>query len=199
MLALSRVPATYPAPKRQRDPHRRRPGRAREAHLPPGTDMSLKLIALANYVREPAWKDARGDEWSLGRVVKEELARPAGTTPTAATSRLLGLSYTLETLARRGEPIEGDFLRAKRYVNESVQYALRTQNADGSWGRNTTRNYPSALSFTGHVFEWLAFALPEDRLQDRQIVQSVQYCAACWVRSIINRTYNRSAAGRSRP
>ena len=26
------------------------------------------------------------------------------------------------------------------------------------------------------MFEWLALTLPEERLQDRQIVQSVQYC-----------------------
>ena len=91
VLALSSVPADYPA----------RVGRFvrsvadvieyEKLTCRPGTDMSLKLVALSHYVREPSWKDSQGHEWTLRRMVAEELNRPVGGNPHAATDRLLGL------------------------------------------------------------------------------------------------------------
>ena len=92
VLALAHVPAAYPA----------RAGKTvrtvadlieyEKLTCRPGLDMSLKLVALANYVKEPSWKDSLGGEWTLQRVVAEELIRPAGTQPHSATNRLLGLA-----------------------------------------------------------------------------------------------------------
>ena len=175
MLALSRVPASYPA---------RANGNVRtvadlieyeKLSCRTAADMSLKLVALAYYVQQPTWHNSLGEEWSLERVVRSELARPVGNTPHGATTRLLGLSYALDHAAHRGKTVQGDFQRAKQFVLDSIDYALRTQNSDGSWGRNANRDYASALSFTGHVLEWLALTLPEDRLEDPRIVTSISY------------------------
>src|SRR5689334_2699169 len=64
----------------------------------PGADMSMKLVALSHYVREPSWKDNLGNEWTLRRMVAEELNRPAGNTPHAATNRLMGLVCAMNRL-----------------------------------------------------------------------------------------------------
>ena len=65
VLALAHVPADYPA----------RAGKTvrtvadlieyEKLTCRPGLDMSLKLVALANYVQEPSWKDSLGGEWTL--------------------------------------------------------------------------------------------------------------------------------------
>ena len=78
VLALSHVPADYPA----------RAGKTvgtvadlvkyEKLTCRPGLDMALKLVALAFYVQQPSWKDSLGNEWTLQRLVSEELARPQG-------------------------------------------------------------------------------------------------------------------------
>jgi hypothetical protein len=172
-LALARVPAEYPARagesvRKVADliEHEKRSCRK-------GTDLSLKLIALSYYVQEPTWKNSLGEEWSVERMVEEELARSAASAPCGGLLRVMGLTCALERKARRSEPIEGDMLRAKKYVEDSQDYALRSQNSDGSWGRG--RDLAAMLSASGHVLEWLAMSLPADRLEDPQMVRGIEY------------------------
>jgi len=175
VLALAQVPASYPA----------RAGKTvrtvadlieyEKLTCRPGLDMSLKLVALANYVQEPSWKDSLGGEWTLQRVVAEELNRQQGTQPHAATNRLLGLSAALERFKADKIPLDGDLARAKSYIEESLDYAYAAQNTDGSWGRPTNRDYATAVAYTAHMLEWLVTILPTGRLEDPQIVRGIDF------------------------
>ena len=51
----------------------------------------------------------------------------------AGIGKLLGLSFAVTGCQRRKQPIEGQFVRAKRFVEDYQVYALATQNSDGSW------------------------------------------------------------------
>ena len=137
--------------------------------------MSLKLVALANYVRQPSWKDSLGGEWTLQRVVAEELGRPQGTHPHAATNRLLGLAPPWSVSRPTRFRLDGDLARAKQYIDESIDYAYATQNTDGSWGRPTGRDYATAVSYTAHMLEWLVTTLPAGRLEEPQIVRGIDF------------------------
>ncbi len=176
VLALAHVPTDYPA---------RANGRTvrtvadlieyEKLTCRPGLDMSLKLVALAEYVKEPSWKDSLGGEWTLQRVVAEELDRPQGTRTHAATDRLLGLCAALERFKNDKVPLEGDVARAKHYVDESIDYAYASQNTDGSWGRPTSRDYATAVAYTAHMLEWLVATLPVDRLEGPPIVRAIDF------------------------
>ena len=175
VLALSHVPAEYPA----------RAGKTvrtvadlieyEKLTCRPGLDMSLKLVALAYYVQRPAWKDSLGGEWTLRRIVAEELVRPLGTHPHAATNRLLGLCAALDRLKSDKVPLDGGLGQAKRYIDESIDYAYAGQNTDGSWGRPTSRDYATAVAYTAHMLEWLVTGLPAGRLEDPQIVRGIDF------------------------
>ena len=175
VLALSQVPADYPA----------RAGKTvrtvadlveyEKLTCRPGLDMSLKLVALASYVRQPSWKDSLGGEWTLQRVVTEELNRPLGKHLHAATNRLLGLSAAVERFKHDKLPLEGDLARAKQYLDESIAYAYGSQNTDGSWGRSTSRDYATAVSSTAHMLEWLVTTLPANRLEEPQVVRGIDF------------------------
>ena len=175
VLALAQVPAEYPA----------RAGKTvrtvadlieyEKLTCRAGLDMSLKLVALANYVRQPSWKDSLGGEWTLQRVVAEELNRPLGTHPHAATNRLLGLSVALDRFQSDKIPLDGDLGRAKQYVGESIDYAYASQNSDGSWGRASNRDYATAVSSTAHILAWLVTTLPAGRLEEPQIVRGIDF------------------------
>ena len=175
ILAQSHVPANYPA----------RAGKTvrtvadlieyEKLTCRPRLDMSLKLVALANYVQEPSWKDSMGDEWTLQRVVAEELSRPVGTHPHAATNRLLGLCAALERFKNDKISLDGKLAQVKQYIDESIDYASSSQNPDGSWGQLTKRDYATAVSYTAHMLEWLLSALPASRLEEPQIVRGVDF------------------------
>ena len=100
---------------------------------------------------------------------------PQGTQPHAATNRLLGLSAALERFKTDKIPLDGDLARAKRYVDESIDYAYAAQNTDGSWGRPTGRDYATAVAYTAHMLEWLVTALPAGRLEEPQIVRGIDF------------------------
>jgi hypothetical protein len=173
VLALSHVPADYPA---RAGKNVRTVGDLMEYEkltCRQGLDMSLKLVALAYYVQQPSWKDNLGGEWTLQRVVAEELGRPVGGYPHAATNRLLGLCAAVQRFKSDKIPLDGDLARAKQYIDESIEYAYASQNSDGSWGRPTNRDYSSAVAYTAHMLQWLITALPANRLEDRQIVRAI--------------------------
>ena len=139
VFALSNVPAEYPA----------RAGKYvrtvadlieyEKLTCRAGMDMSAKLVALATYVQQPSWKDSLGGEWTLQRIVSEELNRPHGTRVHTATDRLLGLTVAIEPFKTDKVPLEGDLGRARSYIDESIDYAYAAQNSDGSWPADESR------------------------------------------------------------
>lgn len=175
MLAMSRVPSDYPVHvgdvvRTVADliEHEKRTCRS-------GTDLSLKLVALCYYVHEPTWKNDLGEEWSLGRIVKEELGRSLASLPDSSSARLLGLSYAVEQRRGSGQPLDGEFSRASQYVEECCDYAWRSQSPDGGWGRMYDRDDSTALSASGRMLQWLVIGLPPGRLENAHIVQAVEY------------------------
>ncbi len=147
-----------------------------------GADLSQKLIGLSHYLPHDAtWKNARGDAWSFERMIREELQRVPPTDSSDATNHLLGLAYAIERRARSGQPIDGQFERARKFLDEYHTFALSLQNADGSWNpgffaaKGPGRDVSGSLRATGRILEWLCVSLPDERLEDRRLVLAVAY------------------------
>jgi hypothetical protein len=195
MLAMSRVPDDYPV----------RTGKtvrkvtdlieAEKLGCRSGNDVSLRLIGLAYYVSEPEWKNDLGETWSIGRMIGEEIGQPIVSAPEGGMNRLMGLSYAVARQTKLGRPIEGQFRRAQKYVGEFHEYALRMQNADGSWGpyflasRTESPDIASQLRSTGRVLEWLAMSLPDEKLSDPRVRSAVE----CVTRVVGSQRYQESA------
>jgi hypothetical protein len=180
MLAVSHVPADYPL--RAGNTTRTVADLVEQEKLRcrAGEDLSLKLVGLSHYVEQPTWENSLGEPWSIERIIKEELSRPEISGP-AGISKLLGLSLAVAGCQRRKQPLEGEFARAKRFVEDYQGYALATQNSDGSWdlpppaGRRTERDYTSLLSASGQMAEWLALSLPAKQLEEERLMKSLDY------------------------
>jgi len=147
-----------------------------------GSDLSFTLIGLAHYVDDGAsWENRLGEEWSVERLVREELARTTSTSDSDATNRLMGLSFAVRRREKRGGAEDDVFGNVRRYLGKFHDFALEVQNPDGTWHpgffarKGTSRDAAGTLRSTGHIVQWLASSLPEDRLQDPRVLRSVVY------------------------
>ncbi|HUY93099.1 MAG TPA: hypothetical protein VMV10_30495 [Pirellulales bacterium] len=148
------------------------------------TELTFKLIAFAHYLdADAAWKNRQGEDWSIERLIREEIGSPINGAPCGGTHRLMGLSYAVHERIKQGQPVDGEFLRAQTYVDDFHRYAFRLQNPDGSFstdwfkGRAAKADLDRRLQTTGHILEWLAYSVPDAMLDDPRFIKSVSYLA----------------------
>jgi hypothetical protein len=150
----------------------------------PGIDLSQKLIGLAGYLSDDAsWTSAAGEAWSLERIVREELNRSPATYGPEVTRHLTGLSFAVQRHCRHGHACNGQFERARKFLEEYEEYAFSLQNDDGTWhpeffaAKGRSRDASGVLRATGHILEWLVTLVPAERLQDGRVARSVTFLA----------------------
>ncbi len=144
-------------------------------------DLSLKLIGLAFYVADDAsWKDQTGESWTVQRVLKEELARTPSLASPDATNHATALAWAVQRRARSGHPLEEPYQQAKTELAKFEDAASRSQNRDGSWpptflAPRSGRGEEGSLAATGRVLAWLAYQVPDDRLDDSRMILAVTF------------------------
>jgi hypothetical protein len=153
-----------------------------QATCRPASELTFKLIALAHYLKsDETWKSNDGQDWSIPRLIQEELKQPINGAACGGTHRLTGFSYAVRKREQRQEPIEGQWKRAKKYIEDYHEYTFKLQNPDGSFSTEwfVTRadfgDNHRRLQTTGHITEWLAFSLSKEQLTEPRMVKSVKY------------------------
>ena len=148
----------------------------------PYSELTFKLIGLVHYLDiEATWKNDRGTDWDLPRLIKHELAQPINGATCGGTHRMMGFSYAVRKRERRGQPVNGQWRRAQKFVQDYHTYTFRLQNPDGSFSTNYFRGRANRadterrLETTGHILEWLVFSLPKEELREPKTVLAVQY------------------------
>ena len=146
------------------------------------TELTFKLIGLSHYVSaDEIWKSKVGQSWNIERLIHEEIRQPINGAACGGTHRLMGLSYAIKMRADSGKPVDGEWARAKKYIGQYQDFALQFQNSDGSFSTNwfVTQEAESDLKkrlyTTGHIVEWLAFSLPDEKLHDPKFTRAVDY------------------------
>jgi hypothetical protein len=152
------------------------------------TELTFKLIGLAHYLDSDAtWRCQNGQQWSIPRLIREEIAQPIQGATCGGTHRLMGLSYAVRTRAKRGEPIVGEYRRAQVFVQDYHKYTFRLQNRDGSFstewfrGRGDRSDPVRKLQTSGHILEWLAYSLPRHELEDARMIRAVDFLSGLLV------------------
>lgn len=148
----------------------------------PRTELTFKLIALVHYLKsDEKWKSFDGQDWDIPRLIKEELNQPIIGAACGGTHRLTGFSYAVHKREQRKEPMEGQWLRAQKFISDYHAYTFKLQNPDGSFstswfeGRGDEGPPSRRLETTGHITEWLAYSLSEEELHDPRMIKSVEY------------------------
>ncbi len=149
-----------------------------------GEELTFKLIALSHYLDPDAtWTTPDGKQWSIERLVREELKAPVRGAACGGTHRLMGYSYALKKRAQRGKPITGDFKRAQTYLRDYHRYTFGLQNPDGSFStawferKASDPSIDRRIKTSGHILEWITFSLTDEELRDPRMVKAVDYLA----------------------
>lgn len=149
-----------------------------------GIELTFKLIALSHYLDlNETWRNKAGQDWSVSKLVREEIKAPIRGAACGGTHRLMGLSYAVHQRQKRGEPIDGQFRRAEKYVRDFHAYTFAHQNSDGSFstewfkGRGNRTDLERRLQTTGHILEWMVYSAPPELLRDPRLVKAVDYLA----------------------
>ncbi|MFO0065768.1 MAG: hypothetical protein ACK523_07375 [Pirellulaceae bacterium] len=182
MLGQSLVPRTYPIKVQGRSYTIEDLVRYEMAGCREKSELTFKLIGLSHYLpSDYSWKSQDGKTWSISKLVEEELAQPLVGAACGGTHRLMGLSFACKRRQLQGMPLDGQFGRARRYLDDCIDYAFSLQNPDGSFSTEwfeTRANKPDMdrkVQTTGHILEWLAYELPEDQMHDPRILKAVQF------------------------
>ncbi|MFM8951608.1 MAG: hypothetical protein ACKOOF_00875 [Planctomycetaceae bacterium] len=155
------------------------------------TELTFALIALAHYLPTDAeWKSRDGKDWSLERLVEEEIVQPIRGAPCGGTHRLFGLAYGCQRRLRATGQLDGAYLRADKYVRDYQQFALtKLQNRDGSFSTEWFKyladredDIDRKIQTTGHILEWLVSSLDQERLYDNRVVAAAEFLSAALAR-----------------
>jgi hypothetical protein len=150
----------------------------------PRTELTFKLIGLNCYLDQDAqWESDQGDVWDIPRLIREEMSQPIRGATCGGTHRLAGLSLAVKKRIASGEPLDGDYAQAAKYLNAYHAYTFRLQNRDGSFStqwferRGADPDPARRLQTTGHILEWLCYSLPEDELRNPRVRAAADYLA----------------------
>lgn len=148
----------------------------------PNEELTFKLIGLSYYLPSDAtWKSYDGQDWSIPRLIREEIRQPIQGAACGGTHRLMGLSYAFTRREKQGLPIDGEFARARKYIREYQEYAFTIGNPDGSFStqwlefKQDRSSIDRRIQTSGHILEWLAYSLSDEQLLEPRMVKSVDY------------------------
>ncbi|MEM9316906.1 MAG: hypothetical protein AAGA95_20040 [Pseudomonadota bacterium] len=148
----------------------------------PRSELTFALIGSAHYLHtDTKWENGRGQEWSIPRLMYEEMRQPINGVTCGGTHRLMGLSYAIRRREADGYAINGIYEKARRFTKTYQDKALAWQNGDGSFNSDFWRSRGNwgdmsrKLKTSGHILEWLVFSLPHEELDSPRVVRGVDY------------------------
>ncbi|RCS42188.1 hypothetical protein DTL42_20375 [Bremerella cremea] len=148
----------------------------------PKSELTFKLISLSHYLPADAtWISQDGQEWSLQRLLEEEIQQKVVGAACGGSHRLTGIAFAVAARKKAGLPMDGIWERADQYLQDYHEHTFRIQNPDGSFstnwfeGRGMDRDIDRRLQTSGHILEFLILSLPPEELTSPKMVKAVNY------------------------
>ena len=147
------------------------------------TELTFALIAMAHYLdTEEIWTASDGTEWSLPKLVREEIVQPLRGAPCGGTHRLFGLAYACQRRREATGALDGIYAKADHYVRTQQQRMFdELQNSDGSFSTDWF-NRPEdgddierKLRTSGHMLEFLVSTADQKVLYHPRTIEAVEF------------------------
>ena len=162
-----------------------------------GVNMSQALVGLSFYT-EPneAWKNEMGENWTIEKIVTEELNRSLDQGTSDVTDWLLGLTAAVKLYEEEGKVLRGPMALAKKQLGTYQDFVLSVQNENGLWHpkfflfKGTSPDAYETLYSSGHILRWLLVSISDEDLKNPKITKAVTSLVAT-----VNRIPPNVAAG----
>ncbi len=135
-------------------------------------ELSWTIVVVSQYFgTDAAWTNAHGERLRLEDLVRYEVEASVEKAPCGGTHRLFGLTWAYHLHLARGGKAEGVWKAVSVRTDEYMLKAKQSQWPDGLFSTASFESKAHApdkqlqLNTTGHIFEWLALALPDGDLR----------------------------------
>jgi hypothetical protein len=190
ILAQSGVSSQYPLYVNQRQYTVADLVKFEMATCRPRSELTFKLIGLSYYLgTKQSWQSNDRQTWNVERLLSEEIKQPVNGAACGGTHRLMGIHFAVQQRKEDGQPINGQYAVAEKYIADYIDYAWSLQNPDGSFSTDwfERRAYDSdderKVQTTGHILEWLIYASTSEELKNRKVGAAIDF--------LISRIYDR--------
>jgi hypothetical protein len=146
------------------------------ARVTANQELSWAIIMISQfYGLDHAWTNMHGEKLRFEDVVRYELDQTVEGAACGGTHRLWGLTWAYHLHLRQGGKPVGVY---KEIAEKTVKYrdlAKKYQNADGSFstdffsGPGNADDPARKITTTGHMLEWLSFALTDEELKEEWV------------------------------
>lgn len=148
-----------------------------------GIELTFKLISFAHYLdSDETWTSETGEKWDIPKLIADELKQPIlSNAACGGTHRLMGFAFAVRNRKKQNRPVDGQWLRAEKYLDDYHKYTFALQNSDGSFStewfrrREARDDINRRIQTTGHILEWIVYSLPEQQLDDPRVIKAVSY------------------------
>ncbi len=150
-------------------------------------EVSWTLLALCRYLPpDTKWTNAKGEEWSIERLVDIEVGKTVGgpTSPNGGTDGLYALAIARNEYLKTGKPLEGVWLKADEKIRKYIEVAKSQQNPDGTLSSDFFRSskrkddFDKRLVSSGHLLQFLMHAVSDEQLNEEWIRRAVEATAS---------------------
>lgn len=142
------------------------------------------LWVLSRYLPPNArWVNQDGENWSIERLVQEQVAKPMKGAPCGGTHGLFALAHARNVYLQQGKPLRGVWLQAEYKIRKYINTARFQQNSDGSLssnyfrGREYNPDFNKRMASIGHMLEFLMIALPQKELNSQWVRRAINSAA----------------------
>ncbi len=146
------------------------------------SELTFKLIGLSYYLdSNKQWRANDGKVWTISKLIQEEMAQPIIGAACGGVHRLMGFSFSVRQRQLQGQPLNGQYARAAKFVRDYVEYTWQLQNPDGSFstswyeGRANEPNDERKVQTSGHMLEWLMYTLSDDELKNPRVGRAIDF------------------------
>jgi beta-lactamase regulating signal transducer with metallopeptidase domain len=148
--------------------------------------VSWTILALCRYLPpDTKWTNAKGEEWSIERLVDIEVGKQVGgpTSPNGGTDLLYALAVARNEYLKTGKPLEAVWLKADEKIRTYIDVAKSQQNPDGTLSSDFFRSskrkddFDKRLASSGHLLQFLMHAVSDEQLKEDWIRRAVEATA----------------------
>lgn len=147
-------------------------------------EVTWTLWALSRYLPPNAqWRNAKGELWSIERLVRIQTEKPIQGSPCGGTHGLFALAHARNIYLRQGKPLRGVWLEAEYKLRKYINTARMQQNSNGTFstnffrGREYNADFNKRMASAGHILEFLMIALPQEELQEQWVRRGIEATA----------------------